>query len=315
MLANDRVMITGATGLVGSNLHTRFAGSIKTKALTTVARKNANFTGDLTDKAFIDKLPLKEIDTIFHCAAATSGGLSWRDPLIHIAPNIAMNVALLEAAYRAGVKKFIWLSSTTGYPECNYDVEEGEMKRGDPYPKYFAVGWMKRYTEKLCELYANHLERRMQCIVLRPTNIYGPGDKFDIERCHVLPAMINKIVNSKDGSIEVWGDGTEVRDLIYVDDMVDALIRAGDTDVPNVPYFDAYNIGSGTSITVNEMIEMIGLHEQKTPIINYIKGQPSMIPFRSVNIEKAKKTLMWEPKTSLAKGLVPTIKWYKDSLK
>ena len=206
------ILVTGATGLIGSNLYKALEKNLfEVKGISTK-------DGDLTDEKFCNEIT-KNIDVVFHCAAVTSGAkVMENSPLSHITPNVVMNARLMEACRRNGVKKFIFMSSSVVYPYTGAKPNnEEEFTYGDIYEKYESVGWMKRYTEKLCETYSKF---GMECIVIRPSNIYGPGDKFD-ERAHVLPATIMKVVNG-DNPLVVWGNGEDVRDFIYIDDFVDA---------------------------------------------------------------------------------------------
>ena len=215
-----KILVTGVSGLIGSNL----VESLQKEGhdvRATYRTKIENISdgvewvkGDLLDFNFCRDIT-KDVDIVFHCAANTSGAhVMSSTPLVHVTPNVVMNSQLMEASYEAKVKKFIFMSSSVVYP---YTAEkpnhEEEFIFGDIYEKYFAVGWMKRYTEKLCEMYSKVLSPSMQCIVLRPANIYGANDKFD-NRSHVLPATIMKVVN-KQNPIEVWGDGKDIRDFIH----------------------------------------------------------------------------------------------------
>jgi GDP-L-fucose synthase len=313
MFNHKRVLITGSAGLVGKSLAARLykSGAI----VRAVCRKSAPpdfcneiYSGDLTERPFCDEV-VKDVDYVFHCAANTSGAaVMGKTPLVHVTPNIIMNANLMEAAYFEGVKKFVWLASTTGYPECDDAITEDRGFEGDPYEKYFAVGWMKRYTEVLCKLYSEKLDPRMPCVVLRPTNIYGPGDKFDLKLCHVLPALVRKVAD-RHTPIEVWGDGSETRDLIYVEDMVTAILLAAE----KLNGYDPLNIGSGTSTSVTDLLDsIIRLDNFKDAVVEYIDG-PRMIPKRAVSVEKAKSLIEFEASTSLDEGLLKTIEWYRNS--
>jgi GDP-L-fucose synthase len=126
---------------------------------------------------------------VVHCAANTSGAATMAStPMVHVTPNVLMNTQILEAAYAAGVEKFVWLSSTTGYPVTgDRPYTREEMFDGEPFEKYFFVGWMKRFTEVLCRMYGEKLAgRKMATIVLRPTNIYGVNDDFEFATSHVI---------------------------------------------------------------------------------------------------------------------------------
>jgi len=301
-LANKNVLVTGATGLVGMNIL-----PVLLKEQANVFSCGGHKEYDLTNHDVIKDLFAKfKPDVVIHLAAQTSGAaVMEKTPLAHVTPNVVMNTCLLEEAYKSGVEKFVWLASTTGYPEFDGFITEERMFEGDPYHKYFAVGWMKRYTEKLCELYDSF--NKMSCIVLRPTNIYGPHDKFDPERSHVLPALIRKVVE-KQNPVEVWGDGKDIRDIVYVSDMVDAIILA----IQKIDSYTPMNIGLGETLSVNEILDIIMRCENHNVPISHVNNKPSMIPKREVSIQKAKDLLGFEPKVFPQEGIQKTIEWYKN---
>tara|TARA_R110002020_G_C16097062_1_gene758358 strand:- start:240 stop:950 length:711 start_codon:yes stop_codon:yes gene_type:complete len=229
-------------------------------------------------------------------------------PLVHVTPNVIMNSQLMESCYKSKVKKFIFMSSSVVYPyTAEKPNKEDEFVFGDIYEKYFAVGWMKRYTEKLCEMYSKFLSPTMQCIVLRPANIYGPNDKFD-NRSHVLPATIMKVVN-KQNPIEVWGDGKDIRDFIHIDDFVRACIMV----MEKVDKYSIYNVGSGTGKSVDDVLSnCMDIENYKTDVI-YNSDKPSMIPIRLLDVSKIKEEVGFETEISLKDGLKNTIEWYKEN--
>ncbi len=153
--------------------------------------RGSSTCADLTKSEDCEEL-VKGIDYVFMCAASTSGAaVIASNPLLHVTPNIVMNSRMLEASYLARVKKFVWISSSVGYPPSgNRPVREQEFFDGDPYDTYFASGWMKRYTEILCRMYAEKLRDPISTVVLRPTNIHGPYDNFALETSHVTAALI-----------------------------------------------------------------------------------------------------------------------------
>lgn len=250
----------------------------------------------------------KDMDYVFLLAASTSGAAAISStPMVHVTPNILINTQCLEACYEEDVDKVLWLSSTTSYPDVAHAVVEDEMFIDDPYEKYYFVGWMKRFTEVLCNMYSNKLVRKMPVVVLRPTNIYGPYDKFDPETSHVLPALIRKVVERQD-PIEVWGDGSDERDFIYVDDMVDAIIVA----MENLTTYDPVNIGSGECYTVKEILKRILLIDGRGDVdVIYNPNKPTMIPKRQVSIDKARRLMGFVPKTGIEEGISRTLEFYR----
>jgi len=316
-LNGKNILITGASGLIGSNLSRTIIKNYQCSLLTTHHKnpiKNLNVclrskAGDLLDQKFCDEIT-KDTDVVFHCAANSSGAATHLEsPTAMSKDNTIMNINLLDACYRNKVKKFIWLASTTGYPEGAQPMTEEEMFVGDPFDKYFAVGWMKRYTEKLCELYSTKVKDPMTCITLRPSNIYGPNDKIDPKRSHVLASLIRKVIEGQN-PVEVWGTGQDVRDVLYVDDMVDAMLLAAE----KIDGFNQFNIGYGSSFTVLELLQMIQSVSGVITPYKLIPTGPQMIPVRRVDVSKAKNVLSWEPKVNLITGIQKTYDWMKAEL-
>ena len=314
---DQKVLVTGATGLVGSNLIKRLLseGAIVRATLhrrePAVVDDRIEYVGcDLTRGEDCRRV-VEGMGYVFHCAAHTSGAATTATtPMVHVTPNILINSQMLEAAYAAQVERFLWLSSTTGYPPSGArPVKEEEMFEGEPYDKYFFVGWTKRFTEILCRMYGEKLPKPMTTVVLRPTNIYGPNDDFEPATSHVTPALIRKVVEQQD-PLEVWGTGGDVRDLIYVDDMVEAMLRA----MEKIESYTAINIGLGKGYSVKEALQMIlELDGYTDARVVFNTSKPTMIPIRLVDTAKAETVLGFKAKTDLREGLRKTIKWYRES--
>ena len=299
-------LVAGGSGLVGVNLVKRLRdlgchvrATYHTKSPPVRYDDVEYVPADLKVKSTIDDV-VANMDYTFLTAASTSGAAAISStPMIHVTPNVLINTQFLESCYNAKVRKVMWLSSTTGYPDSMDAMHEDDMFEGDPFEKYYFVGWMKRFTEVLCKMYANKLERKMPCVVLRPTNIYGPYDKFDPGRSHVLPALIRKVVE-RQNPIEVWGDGKDERDLIYIDDMIDAMILG----MERIDCYDPINIGLGRTYTVNEVLQKIlKLDGYSASTVVYNSSKPTMIPIRRVSVEKAERLLGFRTKFSLEEGI------------
>ncbi len=314
---DKRVLITGSAGLAGSHLlRALHAQGAKIRA-TFLSRRPPLLDGvdycmgaDLTQRNVCDQI-VHDIDYVFLCAASTSGAHAIQStPLVHVTPNILMNAQMLEAAYLAGVKKVLYISSTTGYPATGKPYREEDMFQGDPWDKYFPAGWMKRYTEILCRMYSEKLPRKMPCVVLRATNIYGPGDKFDPERSHFLPALIRRVVNREDPLV-VWGTGEDLRDLIHVDDMVEAMLLA----MEKIETFEPLNIGAGVSLSINEMLRMVlEIEGYENVRLEYDRSKPSMVPKQIVDCSKAEQVLGFKAKVGIREGIRRTIEWYRQQI-
>jgi len=313
-LEGKKILVTGASGLIGSNLvrHlNKIEGTtvISTKNQSELREKSIVAEGDLLNPDFCNQIT-KDIDVVFHCAAKSYGAMIMEtDPMALVRDNIVMNINVLEACHKNEVDKFVWLASTTGYPNTTDAVTEDRMFEGEPFDKYYAVGWVKRYTEVLCKLFSEKLSRNLPCVVLRPTNIYGPNDKIDFKKSHVFSALVRKVVE-KHNPVEIWGDGLDERDLLYVDDMVDAMILAAE----KVDKFEQINVGYGECYTILDIFEKIKKSAGYDLPHKLIPTGPRMIPIRRVNIEKAKQLLNWSPKVNIDQGIKNTIDWMKLEL-
>ena len=315
--AGKKVVVAGGGGFLGTNLALRLAG-LGARVRVTVHRKKLQVAIPDADIVQVDlRRPedcaraVEGMDVLFICAAQTSGAAAiTATPLIHVTPNVLINTLLLEAAYEARVGKVCYLSSGAAYPGTgSRPVSEGEMFDGDPEEVYFPAGWMKRYAEILCRTYAEKIAKPMQTVVVRPSNVYGPFDKFDFDVSHFTAALLRRVVE-RQSPLEVWGTGEDIRDLLYVDDFIDGLIAAATTDLP----FLAVNICAGRGYAVREVLETLlevdGFRDAK---VTFNHSRPSTVPVRRMDDRLARNLLGFEPKTSLADGLSRTLSWYRTN--
>ena len=314
-LQKEPVLVTGATGLIGANLIQRLLNEGAT-VRATLHRKGPVIYDPRVEYVRADLTSAQDCRRavagqrfIFMAAANSSGAAAISaTPMVHVTSNVIMNALMLEAAYDAGVEKFLWLSSTTSYPDAGpRPLREEEMFDGDPYDKYFFVGWMKRFTEVLCQMYGERLSRTMTTIVLRPTNVYGPYDDFQFETSHVAPALIRKVAEGWN-PLEVWGTGDDVRDLLYVDDMVEAMLLA----LRHINGHAAFNIGLGKGYSVKQLLGFLLQLAGYQPEIVFAPEKPTMIPIRLVDTTKARDALRFTAQVDLPEGLERTLRWYRD---
>ena len=261
------------------------------------------FKGDLRKYNFCKKIT-KKIDTLYMCAAVSSGArIIEENPMTHVDDNIIMNMNVLKAASKNGVKKFIFISSNTVYPVSDKSMAEKDMNY-DLFHKYFNVGWMKIFSEKLCEMYKS----KMIIIIIRPSNLYGPYDKFDKLKSKVIPSLIRKF--EKDKIIEIWGDGKDYKDFLYIEDFISGLISV----TKKINKFDVVNISSGKSISLKKIINfLIRFYKKNENDINYNQLMPSMIPFRKIDNKKFLSLSGLKFKNTIYTGLIQTINWYRKN--
>jgi len=307
--------VAGAAGFVGSHLTKRLvnSGAIvrgtlhKSTPLLEIngveyIKTNLETMGDC-------ELATKNIDYVFMCAANSSGAeVMTKTPLVHLTPNVIMNSQMLAASYTNSVKKFCFISSNTVYPLTDFAVSEDDVN-GVFFEKYFIVGWMKRFSEIMCEMYATKISKPMPTLIVRPGNLYGPLDKYKKNESKVIAALIRRAYEKED-PFEVWGDGEDIKDFLYIDDFIDALLET----FPKSNDFDIFNIASGVPVTIKEVLKhIIDISNNETIEVNFDKTKPTMIPKRMIDISKINKLIGWYPKTSINQGLKLTFEWYADT--
>jgi GDP-L-fucose synthase len=315
MLKGARVLVAGGAGFLGANLIkglTKAGACVRAtihdrpaiSEIGPVDYRHADLTRAEDCRAAVDGA-----DVVFMCAANTSGAaVMTLSPLTHVTPNVLMNTLMLDAAYQARVKKFVFISSSAAYPPSDErPVREDEMFTGDPYDVYFAVGWMKRCAEALCRVYAEKIPNPMATLVIRPSNCYGPYDKFDFSRSHVTSALVRRVVE-RQSPLVVWGTGDDVRDLIYIDDFVDAVLRA--TELPG--RFLAINIASGCGYSIRQVLDtMLRVDGWSDADVRYDASKPRTIAARNLDVTLARERLGRVSPTSLEDGLARTLDWYR----
>lgn len=310
-----KVLIAGGAGFIGTNLALKLASQGAHLRLTVHEKPlQAAFPGHEAVKLDLRRpedcaRAVDGVDHVFICSAHTSGAAVIRaTPLVHITPNVLINTLLLDAAYQARVGKVCFISSGAAYPPTgNRPVAEPEMFDGDPADVYFPAGWMKRYAEVLCRTYAEKIAQPMATVVVRPSNVYGPYDKFDFAVSHVTAALIRRVVE-RQSPLEVWGTGQDIRDLIYVDDFIDGMLAAFATDLPYL----AVNLCAGSGHSIWEILEtLLRVDGYSDADVRFDASRPSTIPVRLMENRLAKELLGFEARTPLDEGLRRTLDWYR----
>lgn len=313
--SGKKVLVTGAAGFVGTHLTQRLvdSGAIVRgtlhKSTPLLEINSVEYVKTNLESAEDCELATKNIDFVFMCAANSSGAeVMTKSPLVHLTPNVIMNSQMLAASYTNNVKKFCFISSNTVYPLTDFAVSEDDVT-GEFFEKYFIVGWMKRFSELMCEMYSTKISNPMPTLIVRPGNLYGPFDKYKKSESKVIAALIRRAYE-KENPFEVWGDGEDIKDFLYIGDFIDALFET----FPKSSNFDVFNIASGVPVTIKEVLKhIIDISNNGDIEVNFDTTKPTMIPKRMIDISKISNLVGWKPKTTINQGLKLTFEWYADT--
>jgi GDP-L-fucose synthase len=311
---NKKVVVTGGSGFIGTHFIQELlerGANIRTSIHKTplkIQDDRIEVLENIDLTKFDDVMKLVEgVDIVIHCAGnilhPSTVAADYQVGLSHIV--IMTNV--LEACYKSNVKKFLDLNSSTGYPDKEHPITEYEYFDGEPYISYYNYGWMRRYREKLME-HTSHL-CDMHIGIARGTAIFGPHDNFDLESCHVVPALIKRHLSGEDPFV-VWGSPDVVRDFLYVKDVVNGALLILQEGVSMRPY----NLGYGSTITIGDIVNTILKITGKAPEVRWNKSKPTTIPFRACSTERIETELGFKPKYTFEKGMKETIDWYENNL-
>ena len=265
---------------------------------------------------------LYEPEYVFVAAAKVGGIVANRDyPADFIRDNLMIQTNLIDTAYRAGVKKLLFLGSSCIYPkECEQPIREEYLLTGELEPTNDAYAIAKIAGLKMCQAYKK--QYGFNAISLMPTNLYGPNDNFDLETSHVLPAMLAKYHHAQTegyyidmggpfyARVTLWGDGSPMREFLHVDDLAEACyvaMQEYDGDI-------ALNVGTGEDITIKELAETISSVVRFEGETVWDTEKPNGTMRKVLNIDRIKK-LGWEPRISLQQGIESTYEYYKGQLK
>lgn len=314
-MEKTRVMICGASGFIGRNLFEYYNSINGYETYGTYLKnrpKNFNpriFQADLRDKdeaSFVTA----GMDIVINAAAMTDGiGVfsEEKNAKTYAEANNLINANLAEAVSLNRVSHYISLSCTVMYPSSDIPLSEDGVDMKKIHPKYFIPAEMKIFAEERCRHFSNLGSTKYT--VIRHTNIYGPYDKFDLARGHVLAATITKVIKAKD-KIIVWGKGEESRDFLYIDDLIEFIRKAVDLQESN---FEIFNVGSGKTYSINELVKIIIARSGKKLDIIHDLTKPSVETQMNICVEKAKHLLNWQAKTELHEGISRTIEWYRNN--
>jgi GDP-L-fucose synthase len=290
-------VVIGSAGFIGSHV----ADRIKHDKLAIPTSSSGYGGGSYWKNCEGIELYLEnhDIDTVYLCAGRTGGvGRMAKDPFSFVLPNVRIHMNVFEACRKLNVKRVVCVQSTTGYPDSSEPMKEDDYDKGDLHPKYFAPGTAHRFIYNLARMFP------FDTLFFRPSNVYGPRNNFEPDFSHVIEATVRKVSERQDPFV-VWGDGSETRDAIYIDDLVDAMLM-------NLPA-GAYNVGSGEEMSVNGIIDTLCDYAEFEPKIEYDTSKPTAIKARRVDCAKL-RGYGWKPKVTMKKGLQKTYDWYQTKL-
>jgi GDP-L-fucose synthase len=304
--SGKRCLVTGGTGLIGREVVRILSGlgaSVRVVSLDSLAlsRDVEHVFGDLTDLNFcLDQT--NGMDFVFHLAGIKGSiEVTKSRPASFFVPLLMFNTNVLEAARRNGVKKLVYTSSIGAYASAE-QFSETENREGPPMDMY--PGWAKRMAE--LQIAAYREQYGLDWSIVRPCNVYGPGDNFDPNNAMVIPTLMMRI-HQGGNPVKVWGDGSAIRDFAFSRDVAMGTIQA--------LYYgtrgDFVNLGSGIGYTVRELVET--LREFIDFESEFDVTKPSGFPRRVMDLTRAREWIHYNPETSLRQGLEETWNWFKQN--
>ena len=300
-----RALVTGGSGLIGRQVVKRLAERgyvVKTVSLDDIIVEGSteHIVGDLTDFDFCRDV-IREVDEVFHLAGIKGSlEVTKSRPASFLVPMLQFNTNVLEAARRSGVTSLVYTSSIGAYSSAEVFVEEDGFS-GEPMDTF--PGWAKRVAELQIQAYAT--EFGSDWAIVRPCNVYGPGDNFDPANAMVIPSLMMKIKRG-DSPVVVWGDGSAVRDFAFSEDVADGILLAAERGTRG----SFVNLGSGVGYSVRELVET--LRQFIDFDVEFDSSLPSGFPKRVMDISRARDWLGYEPRTTLREGLEKTWNWFLE---
>jgi GDP-L-fucose synthase len=304
-LANKRVLVTGGAGFLGKQVVAKLEERGCQKIFVPRSKDIDLARWESCTRAVEDR------DVVIHLAAKVGGiGYNQTYPASLFYDNAIMGIQMMEAARQEAVEKFVALGTVCAYPKfTRVPFKEEDLWNGYPEETNAPYGLAKKML--LVQSQAYRRQYGFNAIFLLPVNLYGPGDNFDLESSHVIPALIRKFteaVRDNRREVEVWGTGEVSREFLYVEDAAEAIVLA--TERYNKP--EPVNIGAGFEIKIKDLVKLIADVTGFKGEIRWDRSKPDGQPRRRLDVSKAKQEFGFEAKVDFGEGLKRTIEWYRS---